>query len=272
MCSFLWCFPIAGVITIAVAMSHGLVYWLLGVATWLWELLPQGCWPISCIQVPDDMKLFWQALLSAEITVGSFLKLPSNVYLLGLKRWGGALLVRHCYRDLFDQMMDLHSSGTKRRFCITGTPGIGKSFFAVVLMGWLVKEKKVRTIVFDTAGSRYLFTFYGMNVIVKEGNQNDFRDKLNNSATWWIIDMGPARDVCEASTVLLASHNLDQYLTLLNLRVATALHMPLWTDDEIEKCRSQLFPTLDAAMVQTLMLKWGNIPRYVLEKVCVMHG
>ncbi|GIL83624.1 hypothetical protein Vretifemale_12292 [Volvox reticuliferus] len=79
--------------------------------------------------------------------------------------------------------------------------------------------------------------------------------------------MGHVHDEHNANTVLLAtSADLQQYKGFLKLRGATALYMPLWTDDEIEKCRSQLFPTLDAAMVQTLMSKWGNIPRYVLEK------
>ncbi|GIM10155.1 hypothetical protein Vretimale_13912 [Volvox reticuliferus] len=68
-----------------------------------------------------------------------------------------------------------------------------------------------------------------------------------------------------ASTVLLSSLEQDQY-KFQKLRGATTLYMPVWTDDEIEKCRIQLFPSLENEMVQMLVSKWGNIPRYVLEK------
>ncbi|GIL88107.1 hypothetical protein Vretimale_13970 [Volvox reticuliferus] len=225
-----------------------------------------GCGRLSSsMQVPDDLKIFWQALLALDFPVGSFLNLPSGVYLLGKKCWGSALLVRHCYRGLFDRMMDLHSS-SECRFLITGTPGIGKSFFAVVLMGWLAKEKKVSTIVFDTSGVRYLFTFNnGMSVGVAVGHRKDFTEKLMNSATWWIIDTGTALER-GANTVLLSSPNRELYKEFLKLQGSNVLYMPIWTDDEIEKCRSQVFPTIDLGLVRALRSRWGNIPRYVLEK------
>ncbi|GIL88105.1 hypothetical protein Vretimale_13969 [Volvox reticuliferus] len=202
-------------------------------------------WSSSSMQAPEDLKLFWNALLATDFPVGSFLSLPSNVYLLGKKWWGSALLVRHCYR---------------------GTPGIGKSFFAVVLMAWLVREKNVSTIVYDTASIRYLFTFSnGTSVDVEMGRRKDFTEKLMNSATWWIIDMGTALER-GANTVLLASPDKARYKEFLKLQGANPLYMPIWTNDEIEKCRSRLFPTLDAAMVEALKSKWGNIPRYVLER------
>ncbi|GLI71420.1 hypothetical protein VaNZ11_016605, partial [Volvox africanus] len=72
---------------------------------------------------PREFQLFWQALLGLPpIVAGSFLTLPSNVYLLGSMCWGSSLLVRHCYRGIFDRMMELHSSNMKRQFLITGVP------------------------------------------------------------------------------------------------------------------------------------------------------
>ncbi|GIM15305.1 hypothetical protein Vretimale_18130 [Volvox reticuliferus] len=216
-------------------------------------------------QASQDMKSFWEALLGLDITVGSFLSLPHGVYLLGRKLWGSSLLVRSCYRGLFNRMMSLRSSNLNSRFLITGTPGIGKSYFAVVLMGWLVQEEDVSTIVFETQDKRYLFTAKGATLNVEAGSIMDFDEEIDDSTTWWIVDMATATER-DANTVVLSSPARERYKEFLKLHGATALYMPIWTDEEIEKCRLQLYPSLDDAMVRTLMSKWGNIPRYVLEK------
>ncbi|GIM10191.1 hypothetical protein Vretimale_13944 [Volvox reticuliferus] len=216
-------------------------------------------------QAGEGVKSFWKALLGLDITVDSFLSLPRGVYLLGRECWGSSLFVRSCYRGLFNRMMSLHSSNLNRRFLITGTPGIGKSYFAVVLMIWLVKEKDVSTIVYQFEGKRYLFTAKGADLNVEVGSIMDFNTELRDPTAWWIVDMAvPTLEA--ANTVLLSSPARERYKEFLKLRGATALYMPIWTDEEIEKCRLQLYPSLDDAMVRTLMSKWGNIPRYVLEK------
>jgi hypothetical protein len=40
-----------------------------------------------------------------------------------------------------------------------------------------------------------------------------------------------------ATTVLLASPDRERYKEFLKLLGATTLYMPVWTDDEILKCR-----------------------------------
>ncbi|GLI68559.1 hypothetical protein VaNZ11_013022 [Volvox africanus] len=215
---------------------------------------------------PRQFQLFWQALLGLPpIVAGSFLTLPSNVYLLGLRCWGSSLLVRHCYRRIFDRMMELHSSNMKRQFLITSTPGIGKSFFAVVLMCWLVQEKGVNTILLDFDSMKYLFTSNGTDIKVEVGSEMDFFDEAFDPKTWWIVDMATAVRR-PGSTVLLATLDKQRYNDFVKLSGATTLYMPIWTDDEIEECRSRLYPSLTDAKVRELMWKWGNIPRYLLDK------
>ncbi|GIL61076.1 hypothetical protein Vafri_15463 [Volvox africanus] len=215
----------------------------------------------------QKVQLFWQALLALpSIIVGSFLTLPSNVYLLGTKSLGSSLLVRHCYRGIFDRMMELRSSNGMSRFLITGTPGIGKSFFAVVLMGWLVQEKGVSTIILDFDGLKYLFTTNGTDIKVEMGSEMDFIEEVNDPKTWWIVDTGTAFRR-PASTVLLASPDRQRYKEFLKFQGTTTLFMPIWTDDEIKECRIRLYPHLSDATVRDLVWKWGNIPRYVLEKM-----
>ncbi|GIL86335.1 hypothetical protein Vretifemale_14639 [Volvox reticuliferus] len=146
-----------------------------------------------------------------------------------------------------------------------GTPGIGKSFFAVVLMSWLVKEQGVTTIVYESQDKRYLFMSEGTDLNVEQGDKTDFGYEIELPTTWWIVDMATATERA-ANTVLLASPDRTRYKGFLKLQAATTLSMPVWTDNEIEKCRLWQHPNLSASTVQTLVSKWGNIPRYVLEK------
>ncbi|GIL90131.1 hypothetical protein Vretifemale_17805 [Volvox reticuliferus] len=138
-------------------------------------------WSLTRGRASQELKSFWQALLGLDITVDNFLSLPSGVYLLGKRWWGSSLLVRSCYRGLFDRLMSLHSSNTNKRFLITG---IGKTYFPVVLMYWLVKEEKVDTIVYESQNERYLFTSKGTYPNAEKGSIMDFDEEIDDSKTW----------------------------------------------------------------------------------------
>ncbi|PNH01411.1 hypothetical protein TSOC_012713 [Tetrabaena socialis] len=72
-----------------------------------------------------------------------------------------------------------------------------------------------------------------------------------------------------AITVVLASPNRDHYKEFLKLPGATKLYMSYWTEDEVMKCRERVHPDLSEMRVKELLLLWGGIPRYILEKVRV---
>ncbi|GIL63338.1 hypothetical protein Vafri_17298 [Volvox africanus] len=239
---------------------------LQGVVAGLGSMVPAAGGSSSRQPAPQRFQLFWQALLRLPpIVAGSFLTLPSNVNLLGRDLWGSSLLVRHCYRGIFDRMMGLHSSNGKKRFVITGTPGIGKSFFAVVLMGWLVQEMGVSTFLVEFQAKRYLFTREGTDKKVEVGSITDFMAELEDPLTWWIVDMGKGEEV-PACTVLLASPDQQRYKEFLKFPGSSKLYMPVWSNEEIEECRMQLYPNLDKEEVEKLVTLWGKVPRYVLEK------
>ena len=66
---------------------------------------------------------------------------------------------------------------------------------------------------------------------------------------------------------MFSSPKRDNYKDLLKLHFATARYMPVWSYDEIEQCRSLLFEaTVTAAKARELFVRWGGVPRYVLEK------
>ncbi|CAH1770439.1 7000_t:CDS:1, partial [Entrophospora sp. SA101] len=60
-----------------------------------------------------------------------------GVYLLGKMEQGSNIFVRQCYIDL---SMIIFDSDKLEKFCITGTPGIGKTFFVYYLLIQLIKK------------------------------------------------------------------------------------------------------------------------------------
>jgi len=46
----------------------------------------------------------------------------------------------------------------------------------------------------------------------------------------------------------------------------TILYMPVWTFEEIEKCRFRVFNNLEIEEVKYLFSRWGGISRSVLKK------
>ena len=57
------------------------------------------------------------------------LRLPDGVFFLGDSKLGSRLYVRPVYGPLFEALLTEKSVNSKRLFVITGTAGIGKSFF-----------------------------------------------------------------------------------------------------------------------------------------------
>ena len=74
------------------------------------------------------MQAFWAELPAARLE-GAVLRLPDGVFFLGDSKLGSRLYVRPVYGPLFEALLTEKSVNSKRLFVITGTAGIGKSFF-----------------------------------------------------------------------------------------------------------------------------------------------
>ena len=70
----------------------------------------------------------------------------------------------------------------------------------------------------------------------------------------------------EAITMMFSSPKRENYKNLRKLHKCATLYMPVWDFDEIEDCRRLMFTNLTAERVRELFLRWGGVPRFVLEK------
>ena len=112
--------------------------------------------PVSW-NVLEDLVRFWKALPEATLaTHGEIEYLDlKETYILGDKELGTRLLVRPIYKELCTHFE--RNRSTKFRWVVTGTPGIGKTFFSAYYL-WIAACNK-KTVVwqpFITKGSAVL--------------------------------------------------------------------------------------------------------------------
>ena len=107
-----------------------------------------------------DPKLleFWLSLPQAQVDKHGILTLSRNTTFLGDLKGEDRLYVRDCYRELYDVIVERTTCGARpaRRMVITGTPGIGKSLFALYCLWRLSREGK--TLVYQLEDYFYHFS------------------------------------------------------------------------------------------------------------------
>ena len=249
------------------------------------------------------MAQFWRSLIDVreEYPVENnsnhgFLFLPPGVWLLGRVKLGSALLIRRCYKDLFQlffpnvaqappgergepshDLTDIGDSGaqTPSRFrdepsyVVTGNPGIGKTMFIAYVL-WRARHAGI-TVVYEPASPelytiRYLLRPDGTcrSGSVRAGL---FEDELSTPGTWYITDAHAPQTV-DVSTILVTSPRKRVYHELLKVPNTSKWFMPVWSWEEIEVCCRYCFdePKMLLSRAAELFIIFGGIPRIILDK------
>ncbi|CAG8616946.1 15762_t:CDS:1, partial [Acaulospora morrowiae] len=113
-----------------------------------------------------------------------------------------------------------------------------------------------QVILFEQEGACYLH---------RANDSSKIRIYLNNPNVWYILD-GKKLDKVRAKTILICSPFKDHYKDFDKYFGAEIRYMPVWEWEEIETCRAIMHNHLKKSEVKQLFLKWGGIPRFVLEK------
>lgn len=145
---------------------------------------------------PKSLSDFWKSLPDAAMlkeysdegnsTAGDkFLCLYPGYYFLGDDRLGSKLLVRKCYEEFAEIAMDVAQRGGT--LAISGSSGIGKSYFLLYLLHYLCLKEPESTIVLhaESIGKWYLFS--NQRILVAK-NSLVIRKYLNMPNTWYLVD------------------------------------------------------------------------------------
>lgn len=212
---------------------------------------------------PPALVAFWEALVDndTEVKADALIELPQDTYILGDPTLGSRIYIRHCYRALWDLCFErIHDEKLNTpHLVILGNPGIGKTFFGFVIL--LLLARTGATVVYesDFLGKRYLFA----DNVVAQGSQEDFDSILDQPTTYYIVDaLKPA--YYDAMTILLTSPRRSIWYEF-DKTDCQSCYMPVWSIEEILKCRELMYSDTPVAVVQDCFRQWGGIPRYVLR-------
>ncbi|KAG2424451.1 hypothetical protein HXX76_014504 [Chlamydomonas incerta] len=121
-----------------------------------------------------------------------------------------ALYVRECYPRLFDALV---CDEKPTKYIVTGTPGVGKSWFVTYLILRLLKRSSPPPFIvwehFMHRGKAWCYVHETGQVVV--GQLSSFEQLLYNPATWYIVDGAPPLFNILARTVLLTSPKRETF-------------------------------------------------------------
>eukprot|EP00891_Asterochloris_glomerata_P008663 jgi/Astpho2/8663/fgenesh1_pg.00127_%23_1_t len=87
------------------------------------------------------------------------------------------------------------------------------------------------------------------------------------STAWYLVDGICPEDAEGARTLLVTSPDRQVYKEAIKRDNFKIIYMPVWSLEELEKCRTAMYPEMAVADVRSRFDHWGGIPRFVLAKL-----
>lgn len=217
----------------------------------------------SQIEFSSALSAFWNALKDCQTPIeeNQVIQLPLNVFILGNSTLGASIFIRHCYPQFLHMVLGIiNAPDTKTpHLIVLGNPGIGKTYFGYVLLLHLARSGA--TVVYERGKEDCLYLFTPTES--REGTREQFRPYLRDRRTYYIADACTPVDVA-AKTILLSSPRRNVWYQFSKSH-CTIRYMPIWSLEEIQRCREQIYNQQSEAETKSLFDRWGGIPRFVLE-------
>ena len=159
---------------------------------------------------------------------------------------------------------------------VTGTPGTGKSAFALYLL-WVIQNDYPNDAIMFRHGdvNPACYIYYRNKTFCHPSIHGVFNDSLlvrfltqdYSRPIWTILDGAAAVPTGqpESNTIVLTSLGQQTIPLKHFVKYATTIVNPPWTMDEIEIVRNNIYPHLAQNAVADAYNKWGGIPRILLD-------
>ena len=193
---------------------------------------------------------------------GQLLRLPKEVGWRGRKsQFGSTMLVRRSYLDVLNIIHERLRRRRVKSFIITGTPGIGKSFFAFYCLYKRVKEGKA--VIFEVNEACYIWR-PGEKVI--EAKREHIEKLMGKAELLYLVDSRKDIHTIPDCTTIMFSSPRDSNFHDFHKHGAEIFYLPLWSTDELEAARKGIYEAkgVSAARMRAIRLVHGPIPRYTL--------
>lgn len=194
-----------------------------------------------------------------------------NYYIMGSPLRGQWVYIRACYQPLLQRIQTLRRQYVDN-ILITGTPGVGKSFFAYYLLYCLYHDP----LCLGTT-SRHIYYQEGRALFrIDRDSGNVFSintNRITDPNSVLIADPGSRDTICSTSGVTIAimspSHlHKQEFEKRAGNRV---LYLPVVGVEEMKAIGWLCFPQISESDMLARYARWGGTIRYVLEQVGDTH-
>ena len=192
----------------------------------------------------DPIVLTWKAMLDKKLTCEHLDAGVTQISLPEGLKWffefrEPSLLARACAPLLFDRVLSLQSMFRPKTIgvLLTGSPGIGKSWFLMYTMYRLAAEPSVPTIILHSAKRAAAHWFRPDGTVATNSNPHgEDLARISDEKSWYLFDANENEIECfpiEAFTLVASSPNRRHYKGFKKQMGTVKLCMPPWTLDEL---------------------------------------
>ena len=145
---------------------------------------------------------------------------------------------------------------------ISGTPGIGKSYFGLYVLARIVNQG-IKNVYYQCKSGCYILN---NQLITKVSNPVFFQDSLDEApaGAWYIVDGVEPYFRNHIITLLITSPRRSTWHTFRKHFLASMYYVPVWTLDELQMCRPLIYSDyVTEEEVNTRFDKWGGSSRFV---------
>ena len=182
------------------------------------------------------------------------------------------LYVRQCYQDVFKLLLEFIDIGRKK-FAISGTPGIGKSLFFVYILYRLLEDRSQKNLSLNPVRIVYhaenQFCCYDLEklIVTNLAPTQDEADKfLFQTDTLYILDGKTNYYPSSCIALFIASPRSDHFQHFVNQTKAMSWYFPVWTLNELVTCRQLCYENLEPEELDRRYQICGGVARFVFHR------
>ncbi|CAG8468852.1 19340_t:CDS:2 [Cetraspora pellucida] len=197
---------------------------------------------------------------------GKMLCLLDGVFFLEDEDNGLKLLIRPCYLQLCELIENDHEkSGPASAGCmITGTPGIGKTYFGLYLFFYIRYNYPDAIIVWQC--NETIFYKFLPDGNMQIGDALQFYEMLNNPNNFFLVDSQALTFKYKAYMILFTSPKMERFNEAVKWPGFMKYYMPIWDQKEIFTLWDLQYKNKKNKNDEEFTYKWGPIFRSVLLK------
>jgi hypothetical protein len=207
----------------------------------------------------DQLERFHHSIRTRQMSFKSNIFCYESMFSLGESQ--RIIYIRQCYYHFIQIIFE---SNKYKRICITGSSGIGKSSFCMVIIMYALRTYRMNILYHSDNHCPIFFRCENQPPIILERKENITNYLLESNTIYLAHNCQPYISLeCNCKTVFIHSLNNVSEYNIVRSYNATLLYMPIWTLDELKLCRSAVYGNISQDQVTDAHKYHGGIARII---------